>query len=479
MNQTRANASASRSGFSWNRRAMDRRGVGPRRVVGVRHGAGPRATSRDPLPQPGGAQRHVPLVVEQGPEEAVVPPGRGGGPRPLEPAGDGVRPLPGAVAAPPAQPLLLERGALGFGAEVLFRVGRAVGLAEGVTACDQCDGLLVVEPHAPERLADVPGRRDRVRDGVRALRVDVDEPHLVGGQRARQLPDAGVALVAEPGALRAPVHVVVWLPDVLPATAEAEGPQAHRLQGPVPREDHQVGPRDLAAVLLLHRPEQPAGLVEVAVVRPAVQRREPLHARARAAPAVAGPVRACAVPHHPHHERAVVAEVGGPPVLGRGQHLVDVPREGIEVERQELRGVVEVLAHGVRGGRVLPQDAQVELVGPPVAVARGPLRGSAGRDRGGEAEPAPAPLVNGVRAPVYVRHRGEPPLALRHRPVPATLGTVSGLRHAPIGQVRASCVRTADRVPTSVATNASTSATSTPRFAYAHGPSRPPSGPRR
>jgi hypothetical protein len=48
-------------------------------------------------------------------------------------------------------------------------------------------------------------------------------------------------------------------------------------------EDHQVGPGNLLAVLLLDRPEQAAGLVEVAVVGPAVDRRETLVAGAGAA----------------------------------------------------------------------------------------------------------------------------------------------------------------------------------------------------
>jgi hypothetical protein len=47
-------------------------------------------------------------------------------------------------------------------------------------------------------------------------------------------------------------------------------------RGDVAGEDHQVGPGDLVAVLLLDRPEQAARLVEVAVVRPAVERREAL-----------------------------------------------------------------------------------------------------------------------------------------------------------------------------------------------------------
>ena len=107
------------------------------------------------------------------------------------------------------------------------------------------------------------------------------------------------------------------------------------------------------AVLLLDRPQQPAGLVEVAVVGPAVQRREALHAGAGAAAAVADAVGAGAVPGHADEERAVVAEVGRPPVLRGRQHLVDVPRQRVEVEGLEGRGVVEVRAQRVGLGRCL------------------------------------------------------------------------------------------------------------------------------
>jgi hypothetical protein len=365
-----------------------------RRVVGIRHGAGPAAVRRNPLPQTGGAQLQSPLVAEQGLQEAVVPPRRRGCPRALEPAGNGVGALSGAVAALPAQALLLDRGALGFGAEVAFRVGRAVGLAERVPARDQRDGLLVVHPHSSERLADVPGRGERVRDGVRALRVDVDEAHLDGCQRVLQLPDAAVAFVAEPGALGTPVGVLVGRPDVRPAAGEAEGLEAHRLQGAVAREDHQIGPGNLATVLLLHRPQQPPRLVEVAIVRPAVQGREALHPRGRAASAVVDAIRPCAVPHHADHERPVVAEVGRPPLLRSRQYLVHVPRQGVQVQRPELRGVVEVLAHRAGRGEVLPEDRQVEPVRPPVAVVRACDRLTAVPGRDGQSEAARAPTAH-------------------------------------------------------------------------------------
>ena len=194
-------------------------------------------------------------------------------------------------------------------------------------------------------------------------------PIWTAASGSSQLAVAAVALVVEPGGLGTPVDVVVRLPDVHAAAAEAEGLEAHRLQGDVAGEDHQVAPRDLLAVLLLDRPQQPAGLVQADVVRPAVERGEALLAGAGATAAVADPVGAREVPRHPDHQRAVVAEVGRPPVLGVRQHRRDVPLDGGEVEGLELLGVVEVLAHGVGHGGVLGQDLQVELVRPPLALA--------------------------------------------------------------------------------------------------------------
>src|SRR6185369_9528823 len=179
-----------------------------------------------------------------------------GGPGDLEAAGDRVGAHTGAVAATPAQALLLERGPFGVGADVALRA-RAVGLAEGVTARDQGHRFLVVHRHPAERLADVAGRGERVRVAVRALRVDVDEAHLDRAERVGELAVPAVPLVIQPGRLRAPVDVLLGLPGVDPATAETERRETHRLQGDVAGEDHEVGPGDLPAVLLLDRPHQP------------------------------------------------------------------------------------------------------------------------------------------------------------------------------------------------------------------------------
>jgi hypothetical protein len=258
-----------------------------------------------------------------------------------------------------------------------------MGLAERVPAGDQRHRLLVVHRHPAERLADVDGRAQRVRLAVRALRVDVDQAHLHGAQRLLELAVARVALVAQPGGLGAPVDVLVGLPHVLAAAGEPERLEAHRLQRDVAGEDHQIRPGERLAVLLLDRPQQAARLVEVAVVRPAVDRREALLARPRPAAAVADAIRARAVPGHPDDERAVVAEVGRPPILRRGQHVLDVALDRGQVERVERRPVVEVLAQRVRHRRVLRQDLEVQPVRPPAPVPAtlGGVRRALMRDR--------------------------------------------------------------------------------------------------
>ena len=186
----------------------------------------------------------------------------------------------------------------------------------------------------------------------------------------------GVANVAaQPGLFGAPVDVLIRLPDVLATAAETEGLEAHRFQGDVAREDHQVGPGNLAAVLLLDRPEQPAGLVEADVVRPTVERGEALLAPAAAAAAVAGAVGAGAVPRHANEQRAVVAEVGRPPVLRVGHQRREIFLHRRQVEALELFRVVEVLAHRIGLGGMLVQKVDFNWFGhqsrfdvPPPAV---------------------------------------------------------------------------------------------------------------
>ncbi len=174
--------------------------------------------------------------------------------------------------------------------------------------------------------------------------------------------------MADPLLLRAPVDVALGLEHVLAAAAEAEHRPAHGVDGDIAGQDEQVGPADRLAVLLLDRPEQPPRLVEVAVVRPAVQRREALLAAVGPAPAVGGAVGAGGVPGHADHERPIVAVVRRPPRLAVGHQRLQVGLQGRVVEPLERLGVVEVRAHGIGRQAALMQDVERQLLGPPVPV---------------------------------------------------------------------------------------------------------------
>src|SRR5207244_3646331 len=80
-----------------------------------------------------------------------------------------------------------------------------------------------------------------------------------------------------------PPEDLIGFPDVGPPEAEAERLESHLFHGHVAGEDQEIGPGDLAAVLLLDRPEQAARLVEARVVGPAVEGGEALRAFAAAA----------------------------------------------------------------------------------------------------------------------------------------------------------------------------------------------------
>src|SRR5262249_50824076 len=157
--------------------------------------------------------------------------------------------------------------------------------------------------------------RERVGLTVWPFRIHVDQTHLHGAERTLKNPLAAVTLVRQPLAFGAPVDVLIRLPDIRSPTAETERLEAHRLESDVARENKKIGPGDLAAVFLLDRPQQPARLVQVRVVRPAVERCEALLTRSGSTAAVADAIRAGGVPRHPDKERPIVAKVRGPPIL--------------------------------------------------------------------------------------------------------------------------------------------------------------------
>src|ERR1700746_347528 len=95
-----------------------------------------------------------------------------------------------------------------------------------------------------------------------------------------------------------PVDVKIGVPNVGASAGETERLEAHGFEGDIAGEDHQIGPRDLFAVLLLNRPQEAPCSIEVYVVRPAVEWSEPLLTSAATAATVKSAIRTGAVPRH-------------------------------------------------------------------------------------------------------------------------------------------------------------------------------------
>src|SRR5258708_6521847 len=178
----------------------------------------------------GRALRQFPLMAEQRIEEPVVPLYRARGPCAFQAAGDRVGAFAAAEGVCPAQALLLNGGALRFGADIFSRIGSAVGFAERVPAGNERNGLLVIHRHASERLADIACRGDWIGLSIGPLRIHINQSHLNSGERIIELTIAAVALVPQPRALGPPEDVLFGLPDVRASAAEAEGLEPHRLQ---------------------------------------------------------------------------------------------------------------------------------------------------------------------------------------------------------------------------------------------------------
>ena len=209
-----------------------------------------------------------------------------------------------------------------------------MGLADGVAADDERNSFLVVHRHAGERLANVLRCKSRVRVAARPLGIHVDQAHVIGGERSLEFSPGGVALVSEPCVL-SPPDDLVGLPDVGAPEPEAECLEPHRFIGHIAGEDDEISPGDLAAVLLFDRPQQPAGLVEVRVVRPAVERGKALSTLAATAASVGDAVRSRGMPAHPDEQRPIMAVVGRPPVLRCCHQRDEVALQRLDVQRLE------------------------------------------------------------------------------------------------------------------------------------------------
>src|ERR1700751_3341848 len=111
----------------------------------------------------GWALGQFPVVAEQVGKEVVAPLRRRLGPDDFQAAADGVSPKTFTKFILPPHALVLNVGSFWFGAHVVSRNGGTVGLAEGMTAGNQCNCFFVVHGHALESFANILGGCDRIR----------------------------------------------------------------------------------------------------------------------------------------------------------------------------------------------------------------------------------------------------------------------------------------------------------------------------
>ena len=326
-----------------------------------------------------------PLIAEQQVEIAHVPLRRVLGPCAFDAGGHGIGCSAVQVRVHPAKALILDPARFRLCAQQA-RIAVAMGLADGVATGGQRRGFLIVHRHAGEGDAHLLGGVFRVRHTVHAFGVHVDQAHMHGRQRRIErvgLLDVLVALgcIAHELILGAPVDVLLRVPDVFTAKGEAIGVQAHILIGDGARQQDQVGPAQLVAVLLLHRPQQAARLVEVAVIGPGVEGGKADVAACAATAPVHHPVRPGGVPGEADHQAAVMTPVCRPPVLTFVQQGLHIRLHGVEIQRLHFLTVVEVGAHRVCLAVMLVQDVQIQRGRPP-AGDRGASRGLAAMHHG-------------------------------------------------------------------------------------------------
>ena len=357
------------------RRGHDRR-VALGGVMRIRHRIRERAIGGDPLMRAGGACGQHPVMVHQVLKIIIVPLGRIGGPSTFNAAGDGIAAHASAEAVLPAKAHLFHRRRFRLRAHIA-RGASAMALAEGMATGDEGHGFFVIHRHARKGFANVAARGERVRLAIRAFRVDVNQAHLHGSERVFQNAVARIALVIQPGFFSAPVDILFRFPDIHAPTAEAEGLQAHGFNGAIAGQDEHIGPGNLVAVFLLHRPQQAARLVQIAVIGPGIFRREAMRARGSATAAIGGAIGAGSMPGHAHKEGPVMAVIRRPPGLRHGHQRKNVILQRLQVELLERLSIAEARIHRVGFGGLLAQDAQIQLIGPPIIIGPGaePRRG--------------------------------------------------------------------------------------------------------
>ena len=83
---------------------------------------------------------------------------------------------------------------------------------------------------------------------------------------------------------------------------------------------------------------------------------------------IGGTIGAGSMPGHTHKEGPVMPVIRRPPGLGHGHQRKNILLQRRKIELLECFGIAEARIHRVGFGGLLAQDAQIQLIGPPIII---------------------------------------------------------------------------------------------------------------
>ena len=208
----------------------------------IRHSTSTRVAFRLPLLCAGRALRQLPFEAEQVLKKVVAPLCWRSRPCAFEAAGNRVACITTAISIFPPETLLSDARTSWCCTHVLARISSTMGFTERMPTGNESNSFFVIHRHATKGLADVTCRSKRIWFSVRTFRIHIDESHLYCRKRILQVAFTGIAFVAQPGRFSTPVYIFLRFPNIFTPAGETESLKAHRLEGAITGEYHQVCP---------------------------------------------------------------------------------------------------------------------------------------------------------------------------------------------------------------------------------------------
>ena len=195
----------------------------------------------------------LPLITKQKVEIAIVPFCRIGCPRTFDTTGDGVTPFAFAMCAYPAKAHLFNRSTFWLNPDQIS-ITCTMRFTECMTTCGQGDSFFVIHRHSGKCFTNIAGTCQRIGIAIRPFRIHIDQSHLHGRQRMRQIAITRITAIRQPVCFKTPVNIFFRCPYVWTTATVTKGFAAHRLDSDITCQNQKIGPANLLAIFLFDRP---------------------------------------------------------------------------------------------------------------------------------------------------------------------------------------------------------------------------------